>query len=347
MLLYSFIDKLLSAQSCQYLILKQPRLVGRLLAYIQRKSLTFGTNDCSDKYFFLNLEPCTQLWSYSDWKKTNCLKVETVFLQPGTYTKHRSICFIKDIVTASPLWSKSHNKAKEWEENFLLLTRVPLSLCIPCISSSKLVRSNGRPYASDLCKQMWIHECLIIKHTSRRDITLSKLVNSCQCFETPYCRHLQGHTSDPEDPTMRSQRSSATISQSRHRNISEDLNLQQRLSEHLKYRLVFQELRRPYCGWNSATHASIPPGKPPPPFPVSNPFMILENDLPACYNLKKNKKLWVVEDTVKREWAKPWGYCMQSKVECALPRGRIFRPCENKEKEYRPIGIKRMNSTAL
>lgn len=47
---------------------------------------------------------------------------------------------------------------------------------------------------------------------------------------------------------------------------------------------------------------------------------------------RKKRKLWVVEETVKGEWAKPWDYCMQSKVECALPRGRIFRPCEKQRK---------------
>jgi hypothetical protein len=145
-------------------------------------------------------------------------------------------------------------------------------------------------------------------------------------------KHLQSHASDPEDQTMKSLRSSATICQSRHRNISEDLNLQQRRSEQLKYRLVPQGLRMPYCGWNSATQRSIPSGNTPPPFPVNSPFMILENDLAACYNLQKKKKLWVVEETVKGEWAKPWDYCMQSKVECALPRGRIFRHCEKQRK---------------
>ena len=76
----------------------------------------------------------------------------------------------------------------------------------------------------------------------------------------------------------------------------------------------------------------FPQGTPLPPFPVNSPFMILENDLPACYNLQKKKKLRVVEETVKGEWAKPWDYCMQSKVECTLPRGCIFKPCEEQRK---------------
>jgi hypothetical protein len=40
----------------------------------------------------------------------------------------------------------------------------------------------------------------------------------------------------------------------------------------------------------------------------------------------------MVAETVKGEWAKPWDYCMQSKVESILPRGRIFRPCEKQRK---------------
>jgi len=158
-------------------------------------------------------------------------------------------------------------------------------------------------------------------------------VNSCQCFETSYCRNLQDQ--EFSDSCKWPRRSSATISQSRHRKISEDLNLQQRRSEHLKCILVLHGLCMPYCGWNSATQRTIPQGNrppPPPAFPVNSPFMILENDLPACYNPQKKKKLWVVEETVKGEWAKLWGYCMQSRVECALPRGRIFRPCEKQSK---------------
>ena len=70
----------------------------------------------------LNLESCIQLQSYSDWKN-ELPKLETAFLQPGTYTKYRSICFLHEIIAVSTLWLKSPNK-KEQEENFLLWTRV-------------------------------------------------------------------------------------------------------------------------------------------------------------------------------------------------------------------------------
>ena len=54
---------------------------------------------------------------------------------------------------------------------------------------------------------------------------------------------------------------SETIRQSKQRKNTEDLNLQQRRSENLKFRFVPQGFHMLYCGWNSTTQRSIPPRK--------------------------------------------------------------------------------------
>jgi hypothetical protein len=195
---------------------------------------------------------------------------------------------------------------------------------------------------------MWIHEYLVIKHTLRRYVTLSRPVNSCQCFETMYCRRLQGHASSESwNWSSRSDNEVTTILRTagnylpveaakcfrRLESSATPLRAHQILisASGPEYAVLWMEFR------NTTIHS---PREPPPPLPVNSPFMILENDLPACYNLQKKKKLWVVEETVKGERAIRWDYCMQSKLECVLPPGRIFRPCE---KQWKRVETDRNN----